>query len=281
MDLKKLENYITELFQNKPDTKPESFDLHFSEFLKKLESGEIRSAEPVDDGWKVNHWVKQGILLGFKYGVNEEHASAGSLYFYDKSTYPTQKFSPEKQNIRVVPGGSSVRAGSHIGNNVTMMPPMYVNAGAYVGEGTMIDSHALVGSCAQVGKHVHLSASAQLGGVLEPIGALPVIVEDDCMIGGNTGIYEGTQIGKGAVIGAGVILTKSTPVYDLVNETTLRATAEQPLRIPENAVVIPGSRPITNNTFAKKQGLAVSTPIIIKYRDDKTDSATTLENLLR
>jgi len=161
------------------------------------------------------------------------------------------------------------------------MPPMYVNAGAYVGEGTMIDSHALVGSCAQVGKHVHLSASAQLGGVLEPIGALPVIVEDDCMIGGNTGIYEGTQIGKGAVIGAGVILTKSTPVYDLVNETTLRATAEQPLRIPENAVVIPGSRPITNNTFAKKQGLAVSTPIIIKYRDDKTDSATTLENLLR
>ncbi|MGM0589863.1 MAG: 2,3,4,5-tetrahydropyridine-2,6-dicarboxylate N-succinyltransferase [Bacteroidota bacterium] len=277
-----LKDRIQSLFEDAPDQAPNQFESLFSEFLSALEDGSIRSAEPTgDDSWKVNHWVKQGILLGFKYGQNQESGSAGSLHFFDKHTYPTLKPDGVQHNIRIVPGGSSVRAGSFIGNNVTMMPPMYVNTGAYVDDNTMIDSHALVGSCAQVGKRVHLSAAAQLGGVLEPIGALPVIVEDDCMIGGNCGIYEGTQIGAGAVVGAGVILTKSTPVYDLVRQEVYRATDEAPLRIPEGAVVIPGSRTIKGHSFAEEQGLAISTPIIIKYRDDKTDDSTTLEELLR
>jgi 2,3,4,5-tetrahydropyridine-2-carboxylate N-succinyltransferase len=277
-----LESRITSLYDNAPDHAPDDFQNLFSSFLKALENGEIRSAEPSEDGkWKVNGWVKQGILLGFKYGKNQELGSAGSLHFFDKHTYPTLKPQGTEKNIRIVPGGSSVRAGSYIGQNVTMMPPMYVNTGAFVDDNTMIDSHALVGSCAQVGKRVHLSASAQLGGVLEPIGALPVIVEDDCMIGGNTGVYEGTQIGKGAVIGAGVVLTKSTPVYDLVHEQVYRAAGDEPLRIPEGAVVVPGSRPIRGHAYAEEQGIAISTPVIIKYRDDKTDAATTLETLLR
>lgn len=278
MELKK---HIESLYQEAPAIKPEKFDGLFGEFLSALESGEIRAAEKSNGRWQVNGWVKQGILLGFKYGQVKGFEQEGSFKFFDKDTYPTQKIDGIRKNIRIVPGGSTVRSGSYIGPNVTMMPPMYVNAGAYVDEGTMIDSHALVGSCAQVGKHVHLSASAQLGGVLEPIGALPVIVEDDCLVGGNTGIYEGTQVGKGAVIGAGVVLTKSTPVYDLVREKTYRAEGSKPLQIPEKAVVIPGSRPIRNHEYAEKLGLAVSTPIIIKYRDEKTDASTTLETLLR
>lgn len=278
MDLKER---IESLIEADLDKKPEEFDELFSEFLSALNDGTIRSAEQTASGWKVNHWVKQGILLGFKFGQNVEHDQPGSLQFFDKDTYPTQDIKGEEKNIRIVPGGSSVRTGAYVGNNVTMMPPMYINAGAYVDDGTMIDSHALVGSCAQVGKNVHLSAAAQLGGVLEPVGALPVIIEDNALIGGNCGIYEGTQVGAGAVIGAGVVLTSSTPVYDLPNETIHRASGDQPLRIPENAVVIPGSRPITGNEFAQEEGLSVSTPIIIKYKDEKTEASTSLEDLLR
>jgi len=276
-----LKEQITEIYESSPAESPEGFYELFESFLEALNSGEIRSAEKIDGTWKVHTWVKKGILLGFKYGDVVSFDEKGSFSFHDKHTYPTQKPDGTKRNIRIVPGGSTVRTGAYIGNSVTMMPPMYINAGAYVDDGTMIDSHALVGSCAQVGKNVHLSAAAQLGGVLEPVGALPVIVEDDCLIGGNTGIYEGTRIGKGAVIGAGVILTKSTPVYDLVEQEIYRAKGNVPLQIPEGAVVIPGSRSITNNNFAQKHNLSVSSPIIIKYRDEKTDTATTLENLFR
>jgi len=278
MDLKKK---ITALAEEAPDQKPGNFDGLFKEFLAALENGEIRSASKEGGEWKVNHWVKQGILLGFKYGENVAFDQDGSFKFFDKDTYPTQQIDGTGKNIRIVPGGSTVRSGSYIGQNVTMMPPMYVNAGAYVDDGTMIDSHALVGSCAQVGKNVHLSASAQLGGVLEPIGALPVIIEDNCLIGGNTGIYEGTQVGEGAVIGAGVVLTSSTPVYDIVHEQTYRASDDAPLKIPSNAVVIPGSRPIKNHAYAESLNLSISTPIIIKYKDEKTEAATSLEELLR
>ena len=276
-----LQQRITQLAENPPKEPPEDFPELFRDFLKELEAGNIRSAESKASGWEVNGWVKHGILLGFRYGRNQELNAGGSLPFFDKHTYPVQKPDGEEKNIRIVPGGSSIRTGAYIGSNVTMMPPSYVNAGAYVGNGTMIDSHALVGSCAQVGEKVHLSASAQLGGVLEPIGATPVIVEDECMIGGNTGIYEGTQVGKRAVIGAGVLLTRSTPVYDLVEQKVHRGSNELPLRIPEGAVVVPGSRAISGNDFAKTHNLGIQTPIIIKYRDDQTDQATTLENLLR
>lgn len=276
-----LQQQITALAENPPSSEPDHFSELFKSFLGELEAGNIRAAEPDGDGWKVNGWVKQGILLGFRYGKNRELNPGGSLPFFDKHTYPVQKPEGEQKNIRIVPGGSAIRTGAHVGSNVTMMPPAYVNTGAFVGDGTMIDSHALVGSCAQVGEKVHLSASAQLGGVLEPIGAMPVIVEDNCMIGGNTGIYEGTQIGKEAVVGAGVILTKSTPVYDLARGTIHKASKDNPLRIPDGAVIVPGSRAISGNEFAREHNLAIQTPIIIKYRDDRTDEATTLENLLR
>jgi len=281
MTIESIKSFILTTAENPTQNPPEGFFDYFEAFLQGLESGDIRSAEPSGDAWVVNGWVKRGILLGFKYGKVIPMGTEGSFKFFDKDTYPTQYMNGTNRNIRIVPGGSTVRRGSFIGKSVTMMPPMYVNAGAYVDDGTMIDSHALVGSCAQVGKGVHLSASAQLGGVLEPIGALPVIIEDHCMIGGNTGIYEGTRVGKGAVIGAGVILTKSTPVYDLVNQTILKGSSEQPLYIPQNAVVIPGSRMISSNEWGKTHGLSVQCPIIIKYRDDKTDASTELESLLR
>ncbi|MEX0685054.1 MAG: 2,3,4,5-tetrahydropyridine-2,6-dicarboxylate N-succinyltransferase [Balneolales bacterium] len=276
-----LQDIITRLAENPTKTPPDDFYEVFDQFLKALESGEIRSAEKINGEWNVNSWVKQGILLGFRYGEIRAFDNDKTLQFFDKHTYPTQAIDGIEKNIRIVPGGSSVRAGAYVGNNVTMMPPMYINSGAYVGSGTMIDSHALVGSCAQVGEGVHLSAAAQLGGVLEPIGALPVVVEDHCLIGGNTGIYEGTQIGKEAVIGAGVVLTRSTPVYDLVHKKIYRSSNIAPLKIPAGAVVIPGSRAISNHDFAQQHHLSVSTPIIIKYRDDKTDESATLEQLLR
>ncbi|MEO6923830.1 MAG: 2,3,4,5-tetrahydropyridine-2,6-dicarboxylate N-succinyltransferase [Bryocella sp.] len=252
-----------------------------------LEAGTLRSAEPdtaQPTGWRVNAWVKRGILLGFRLGaleaMNGKHAEGGSiLSFVDKATYPARRFTPE-QGIRIVPGGSSVRGGAYLAKGVVMMPPAYVNVGAFVDEGTMIDSHALVGSCAQIGKRVHLSAAAQIGGVLEPINASPVIVEDDCLVGGNTGIYEGTIVRSRAVIAAGTILTRGTPVYDLPNNTILKATAETPLIIPAGAVVVPGSRAIPSGP-GKAMGLSVYTPIIVKYRDEKTDLSTTLEDLLR
>jgi 2,3,4,5-tetrahydropyridine-2-carboxylate N-succinyltransferase len=243
-----------------------------------LEKGTVRAAEPFAGGWRVNGWVKKGILLGFRLGKVVPMEPAGPLRFFDKDTYPPRQAVPE--GVRIVPGGSAVRAGAYLGPGVVVMPPAYVNVGAYVDEGTMVDSHALVGSCAQVGKRVHLSAGAMLGGVLEPVGALPVIVEDEVLVGGNCGVYEGTIVGRRAVLGSGVILTGSVTVYDLPRKTTHRRTAERPLRIPEAAVVVPGSRRATDS-FAESHGLSLYTPVIVKYRDEKTDAATALEEALR
>ncbi|MGC8775461.1 MAG: 2,3,4,5-tetrahydropyridine-2,6-dicarboxylate N-succinyltransferase [Chlorobaculum sp.] len=255
----------------------------FAEFKTLLNEGKIRAAEPSGDGWTVNQWVKQGILVGMRLGVLlESHVDLGSLgsfSFIDKDTYPLRDFSVE-QGVRIVPGGSSVRDGAYLAPSVVMMPPSYVNVGGYVDEGSMIDSHALVGSCAQIGKKVHLSAAVQIGGVLEPVGAMPVIVEDEVMVGGNCGIYEGTIVKKRAVIGTGVILNGSTPVYDLVNGTVLRKSADGPLVIPEGAVVVAGSRQVKGE-FAAEHGLSIYTPLIVKYRDERTDSATALESALR
>ncbi len=264
----------------------------FHQLRDALESGDLRAASPDAAsplGWTVNPWVKRGILLGFRLGTlteqNGNHPAStdgqpGSiLSFVDKSTYPARRFSPQ-QGIRIVPGGSSVRAGAYLAPGVVVMPPAYVNVGAYVGEGTMVDSHALVGSCAQIGRRVHLSAAAQIGGVLEPVNASPVIIEDDCLIGGNTGVYEGTIVRTGAVLAAGTILTRGTPVYDLIHKRILKATAETPLIIPANAVVVPGSRAIMGGP-GRDWNLSLATPIIVKYRDEKTDLSTTLEDLLR
>jgi len=257
----------------------------FKAFKTALNDGQIRSAEKKDGAWQVNHWVKQGILLGFKLGNMKagEVAVSGAGYgiaFIDKDTYPVRNFSLEHK-VRVVPGGSSVRDGVYVAPSVVIMPPAYINVGAYVDSGTMVDSHALVGSCAQIGKNVHLSAASQIGGVLEPIGAMPVIIEDDVMIGGNCGIYEGTIVEEKAVIGTGVILNASTPVYDVVNEKILRKTSSEPLVIPKGAVVVAGSRPIKKGGFAQESGLSIYTPIIIKYRDEKTEGSVSLEDLLR
>jgi 2,3,4,5-tetrahydropyridine-2-carboxylate N-succinyltransferase len=250
-----------------------------------LESGEIRAASPDPasvTGWRVNVWVKRGILLGFRLGVLAEFPGAG-FSFIDKSTYPVRRFTAG-DGVRLVPGGSSVRSGAYVARSVVCMPPMYINAGAWVDEGTMVDSHALVGSCAQIGKHVHLSAAAQIGGVLEPVNASPVIIEDDVLVGGNCGVYEGAVVRRGAVLAAGTILTRGTPVFDLVNGTILRASAELPLIIPENAVVVPGSRAVSKgkgHPNAEDWGLSLYAPVIVKYRDEKTDLSTTLEDLLR
>lgn len=257
----------------------------FASFKSLLNEGKIRAAEPDSsgDGWRVNQWVKQGILVGMRLGVLlESHvdlAALGSFSFIDKDTYPLREFTAE-QGVRIVPGGSSVRDGAYLAPSVVMMPPSYVNVGGFVDEGSMIDSHVLVGSCAQVGKKVHLSAAVQIGGVLEPVGAMPVIIEDEVMVGGNCGIYEGTIVRKRAVIGTGVILNGSTPVYDLVNGTILRKTADSPLVIPEGAVVVAGSRQVKGE-FAAEHGLSIYTPLIVKYRDERTDSATALESALR
>jgi len=259
----------------------------FLELRSALEAGTLRSAEPdatAATGWRVNPWVKRGILLGFRLGVLEEMSGAGpggktALSFVDKATYPARRFTPE-DGVRIVPGGSSVRAGAYLAQGVVMMPPAYVNVGAYVDEGTMVDSHALVGSCAQIGKRVHLSAAAQIGGVLEPVNASPVIIENDALIGGNTGVYEGTIVRKGAVLAAGTVLTRGTPVYDVVHSTILKATPEMPLIIPERAVVVPGSRAVTRG-YGKEMSLSVYTPVIVKYRDEKTELSAALEDLLR
>jgi 2,3,4,5-tetrahydropyridine-2,6-dicarboxylate N-succinyltransferase len=250
----------------------------FQEFHHALTRGQVRAAEKHDGHWRVNTWVKQGILLGFRLGDLEE-ISSGAFTFVDKDTFPARRFGVSDR-VRVVPGGSSVRSGAYIAPGVICMPPMYVNVGAYVDEGTLIDSHALVGSCAQIGKRVHLSAAAQIGGVLEPVGASPVIIEDDVLVGGNCGVYEGTQVLSGAVLGAGVILTRATPVYDIVRGEVYRSSADSPLVIPENAVVVPGSRAITKGKAAE-WGLSLYTPVIVKYRDDKTRESIELEDLLR
>jgi len=252
----------------------------FAELQRALGAGEVRAAEPdtsEPSGWCVNTWVKQGILLGFRFGDTVD-LTAG-LPFYDKDTMPVKR-PGTSAGVRIVPGGSSVREGAFLGASVICMPPMYVNIGAYVGEGTLIDSHALVGSCAQVGARVHVSAAAQLGGVIEPVGALPVIVEDDVLIGGNTGIYEGAVIKRRAVIAAGTILTGSTPVYDLPNGRIIRPEPGQPLIVPEGAVVVPGARAVTVGA-GRDWGLSLATPVIVKYRDDRTDTRTELESWIR
>jgi 2,3,4,5-tetrahydropyridine-2-carboxylate N-succinyltransferase len=277
----KLETRIERLFDKQADQFGDEYFRAFDELKLALNEGRIRAAEPEPrspTGWKVNPWVKKGILLGFRIGRIVEIEPAG-LQFRDKHTFPLKRI-PVNQNVRVVPGGSSIRDGCYIGKNVTCMPPMYVNVGAYVDDGTMIDSHALVGSCAQVGKRVHLSAAAQIGGVLEPVGAMPVIVEDEVLVGGNCGVYEGTIVGQESVLAAGTILTGSTPVYDLVRNAVYRREGEKPLMIPPGAVVVPGARAITKGQ-GKELGLSLYTPVIIKYRDEKTDQAVRLEELLR
>jgi len=250
----------------------------FLEFRDALTQGKIRAAEKIDGRWVVNIWVKHGILLGFRLGELTETSGAG-LSFVDKDTFPVRQFSVADR-VRIVPGGSSVRMGAYVAPSVICMPPMFINVGAYVDEGTMIDSHALVGSCAQVGKRVHLSAAAQIGGVLEPVNAAPVIIEDDVLVGGNCGVYEGTLVHARAVLGAGTILTRSTPLYDLVRGEVYRATAEAPLEVPEGAVVVPGSRAVTKGAAAEL-GISLYTPVIVKYRDEKTDRGIELEDWLR
>lgn len=252
----------------------------FAAFVEALEAGELRAAHRQEDGaWVVDPVVKKGILVGFRLGDIEE-MSASPLPFADKNTWPVQRPAFVERGTRIVPGGSSVRAGAYLGRGVTCMPPMYINVGAYVGDGTMVDSHALVGSCAQIGARVHLSAAAQIGGVLEPIGQAPVIIEDEVMIGGNCGIYEGVVVREGAVVGTGTLLNASTPVYDLVKGEIYRATADAPLEIPKMAVVIPGSRP-ARGEFAQQHGVQLYTPVIVKYRDAATSARVALEEALR
>jgi 2,3,4,5-tetrahydropyridine-2-carboxylate N-succinyltransferase len=254
----------------------------FYELREALEAGSLRSAEPdasLPLGWRVNAWVKRGILLGFRLGQMVEMGCKDGFGFVDKATYPARRFTVA-DGVRVVPGGSSVRSGAYLAKGVVVMPPAYVNVGAYVDEGTMVDSHALVGSCAQIGKRVHLSAAAQIGGVLEPVNASPVIIEDDALVGGNTGVYEGTIVRRRAVIAAGTVLTRGTPVYDLVKGEVYKATAESPLVIPEGAVVVPGSRAVTKGKGAE-WGLSIAAPVIVKYRDEKTELSLILEDVLR
>jgi 2,3,4,5-tetrahydropyridine-2-carboxylate N-succinyltransferase len=251
----------------------------FLEFREQLTAGKIRAAEKVGGEWKVNVWVKQGILLGFRLGQLTEMGSGECLSFVDKDTFPARKFTVDDR-VRVVPGGSSVRMGAYVATSVICMPPMFINVGAYVDEGSMIDSHALVGSCAQIGKRVHLSAGAQIGGVLEPVNAAPVIIEDDVLVGGNCGVYEGTLVRAGAVLGAGVILTRSTPLYDLVRGEVYRASEEKPMEVPEKAVVVPGSRAVKKGQAAE-WGISLYTPVIVKYRDEKTAKGVELEDWLR
>jgi 2,3,4,5-tetrahydropyridine-2-carboxylate N-succinyltransferase len=291
-----LPSQIERLFDELPAQYSEEHFRLFGEFKDALNRGEVRAAEPdpaAETGWRVNGWVKKGILLGFRMGsivdmssgsfdgVSATRAAAGAAQqrFIDKSTYPLRA-TGIADGVRIVPGGSSIRDGSFIGRGVVCMPPMFVNVGAYVGEGTMIDSHALVGSCAQIGRNCHISAGAQIGGVLEPVGALPVIVEDDVLVGGNSGVYEGTVVKRRAVLGTGTILNRSIPVYDLVREAVYNATDDEPLVIPEEAIVVPGSRAVSH-AFGKMHGISLQAAVIVKYRDAKTDARIQLEDLLR
>jgi 2,3,4,5-tetrahydropyridine-2-carboxylate N-succinyltransferase len=283
---------IEQLFDEAPARYEEEHHWLFRDFKAALNRGEIRAAEPdaaSSTGWRVNAWVKKGILLGFRMGAiadmsvgREAGGQAGDgagLPFFDKSTYPLRAFT-SADGVRIVPGGSSIRDGSYIGRGVICMPPMFVNVGAYVGEGTMIDSHALVGSCAQIGRHCHISAGSQIGGVLEPMGAMPVIIEDEVLVGGNSGVYEGTVVKRRAVLGTGTILNRSIPVYDLVRDKIYSASESDPLVIPEEAIVVPGSRAVSHPSGAK-WGLSLQAAVIVKYRDSKTDARVQLEDLLR
>jgi 2,3,4,5-tetrahydropyridine-2-carboxylate N-succinyltransferase len=291
-----LPSQIERLFDEPPAQYSEEHFRLFGEFKDALNRGEVRAAEPdpaAKTGWRVNGWVKKGILLGFRMGSIVDMSadrSAGQLAggavtgasqqrFIDKSTYPLRAIGVG-DGVRVVAGGSSIRDGSFIGRGVVCMPPMFVNVGAYVGEGTMIDSHALVGSCAQIGRNCHISAASQIGGVLEPVGALPVIIEDDVLVGGNSGVYEGTVVKRRAVLGTGTILNRSIPVYDLVREAIYSATQDEPLVIPEEAIVVPGARAVSHE-YGKMHGISLQAAVIVKYRDAKTDARIQLEDLLR
>ncbi len=280
-----LKEQIEQFYEQDPKTMDRVAALRaFTELKFFLNGGEIRAAVKTNDasvhgGWIVNDWVKKGILLGFRLGEMTDLSINDHFRFYDKNTLPLKRLTLEHQ-VRVVPGGTTIRDGAYVAKNVVVMPPAYINIGTYADEGTLIDSHALVGSCAQIGKRVHISAGAQIGGVLEPVGAMPVIIEDDVLIGGNCGVYEGTIVKRRAVIGAGVVLTGSTPVYDLVKQSIYRRTPESPLVIPEGAVVVQGSRHI-DAPFARQHHIAIYTPVIIKYRDESTDAATALEESLR
>jgi len=274
---------IERLFDQNPSSYSGADFQLFADFKIALNEGRIRAAEPCPSertGWRVNAWVKKGILVGFRMGqIVDMSVDPERQPFLDKSTYPVKRVSAQ-DGVRLVPGGSSIRDGCYVGKGVVCMPPMYINVGAYVSEGTMVDSHALVGSCAQIGKSCHISAASQIGGVLEPVGAMPVIVEDNVLVGGNCGIYEGTIVKRRAVLGTGTILNRSTPVYDLVRNTVHKATDDEPLIIPEDAVVIAGTRAITHGP-GKAWGISIYTPVIVKYRDSKTDTKIQLENLLR
>lgn len=281
--LEKMERRIEDLFDAKPAAYGPGDRELFDAFKAELNAGRVRSAEPdasQECGWRVNAWVKKGILVGFRMGaVVDMSVNAAKQPFFDKDTYPVKQFLAS-DGIRIVPGGSSLRDGCYIGRDVVCMPPMYVNAGAYVGNGTMIDSHALVGSCAQIGSNCHISAASQIGGVLEPVGALPVIIEDEVMVGGNCGVYEGTIVMRRAVLGTGTILNRSTPLYDLVREKVYKAGENSPLIVPSGAVVVAGSRAVSRG-IGKEWGISLYTPVIVKYRDAKTDSRIELEELLR
>ncbi|HYL73491.1 MAG TPA: 2,3,4,5-tetrahydropyridine-2,6-dicarboxylate N-succinyltransferase [Bryobacteraceae bacterium] len=274
---------IEKLFEEKPPSYTDQHFRLFQQFKQALNQGKIRAVEPdssTKTGWRVNVWVKKGILIGFRMGVTVDMSiNPARQPWLDKSTFPVKHLTPE-DGVRIVPGGSSIRDGCYIGKGVTCMPPMFINTGSWVGDGTMIDSHALVGSCAQVGANCHISAASQIGGVLEPVGAMPVIIEDDVLVGGNCGVYEGTVVKRRAVLGTGTILNRSTPVYDVVRGEIHSASGDEPLVIPENAVVVPGSRAIASGP-GKDWGISLTTPVIVKYRDAKTDTKIQLEDLLR
>jgi 2,3,4,5-tetrahydropyridine-2,6-dicarboxylate N-succinyltransferase len=278
-----LPSEIEQLFDSPPPQYTEDHRRTFEAFKAALNRGEVRAAEPdaaSKTGWRTNAWVKKGILIGFRMGkLVDMSVDRVRQPFFDKDTYPVKAVSLASQ-VRIVPGGSSIRDGAYIGRGVTCMPPMFVNAGAYVDDGTMVDSHALIGSCAQVGRNCHISAGTQIGGVLEPIGAMPVIIEDDVMIGGNCGVYEGVVVKRRAVLGSGVILNGSTAVYDLVREQIYTAADGSPLMIPAEAVVVPGSRAISHPA-GQRWDLSLYTPIIVKYRDAKTNERVQLESLFR
>ncbi len=278
-----LQAEIEKLFEEKPESYTEDHFRLFQQFKEALNAGRVRAAQPEpssQSGWRVNGWVKKGILLGFRMGTLVDFSiDPVRQPFFDKSTYPVKRFTLAS-GVRIVPGGSSIRDGCYVGRGVTCMPPMYINVGAYVGEGTLVDSHALIGSCAQVGRNCHISAGAQIGGVLEPVGALPVIIEDEVLVGGNCGVYEGTVVKRRAVLGTGTILNRSTPVYDLVRDAVYAGSDAEPVVIPEEAVVVAGSRAVSH-PVGKKWGLSLYTPVIVKYRDAKTDAKLQLEDLLR
>ncbi len=278
-----LRSEIEALFDRPPASYTEDHFRLFEQFKEALNRGQVRSAEPdpqSPSGWRVNAWVKKGVLLGFRMGaVIDMSVDRARQPFLDKATYPVKRFTPTS-GVRIVPGGSSIRDGCYIGRGVTCMPPMYINTGTYIDDGVMVDSHALIGSCAQIGRNCHISAAAQIGGVLEPVGAMPVIIEDDVLIGGNCGVYEGAIVKRRAVLGTGTILNRSTPIYDVVNGKVITATEELPLIVPEGAVVVAGARAITSGP-GKDWNISLYTPVIVKYRDAKTDARIQLEDLLR